>query len=374
MKGKGIYKNFRSSFHGLIDIPKIKKKEHLRKIVEAELLRRNDIPKPFYFSLVLPEDPSSPVPQGKASICVVGAEEVNSILEKDPSIPGIYTDEVAFSSFVSQKDKNPSYGIICYENEISIILFQSGIILYSTRIPRRTKDIGKPEVDTINSIIRYTMTIPRNPPSKIYIHCKGEEAVEGLILPVEAVDSFSIVEEEVKGYNLIPREFIETRLVSKYSTLFSVFAVSLSIIMLLYSLFLYKRIKANESYLARKKNEESILISTFRDYLTLKKTFQKNMGNVERYISIKSSFEPLISVASALKLISPRNVYIKRVVALKDYITISGTITGKSYSESYLTFLNLLQDMKKRFNLVSESFNPESKEFQLVFKGIQGKK
>ncbi len=363
MGSKVVYRNFRSSFYTTIELPRLESKKYLEKLIEAELEEREDIPKPFYLSFKIISQKEESV---KVSVCVVKKEEIDAVVQENPNVKAIYTDEAAFMSYLSEKDTGPSYGVIVYEKEISLFLFEKEAILYSTRLPKSSENLTAKDIEAINSVIRHTVSLSSETPKKIHIFAKTKEIPGTLMLPYELTDTFKVVENRIKSYNLMPSSFLKKRFLEKYITILSTVMISISTVLLILSAANIKRSEPIKSKTREK--EVEFALQTFKDYLELKRMFSKTLGNVENYVTIKSSFGPVLRMAEAIEIITKNGADITKAVALREAITVNGIVSGATYSESYLLFLNILSHLKGKFDLISESFNPENGRFQIVFK------
>ncbi len=331
--------DFPSSFHGLIEIRKVKPK-FLRRVIEFELSKRADIPKPFVFSYKIYEELEDRL---KVSVCVVSKDRIDSILSSDPEVDIILTEEVAYFSFLCKRFKGPAWGGIIGEDSISLFLYHKGCLIYSTKIPFFSK-FDHAVVESVNSVLRHAAGIVEPFPERIFI--KGEvpqDFLEKIIIDAEVLsETYEVEIDLVKDYNLIPVEVLKERRFKHWEKRLSLALsfINLSLLVFIcYTVWQYHlisvKINRNERVLKKAASEIQSLYA-LRDIYNEKKAFLNLLKDS------KKSFYKFLHLYSIYSLIHGEGIKIKSIEIKGNVAKIEGSIEANSRSVKYVKFLNLL--------------------------------
>ncbi len=360
--------DFPSAYHGIIEVRKIKKK-YLKKLIEAELSKRSDIPKPFAFSYKICEETDNIY---KVSVCVVSKEKLEEVLRSFPEVTYIFTEEVAFSSYLMEKFQAPAWGAIVKEKEMLLFLFNEGCVVYSTRVPI-VSGFDDVFVEAVNSVLRYAVGVLGFLPDKLFISGSiPSEVLNNLILDCELVDwEGEVVLNLVEDYNLLPDEIKEERKTLKLYKSFALFMILVNLILLGYCGFLLKDFIDVKKQIEKNNAKLEELSLKYERLKRLREIYKERKKILEIVAEGKKSLSVVNHLYSVFSYLVGEGIKVKEMEAKEKFIFVKGSIEAKSKAMGYLRYLDMVGALTSKFKIIERSFSPESGAFSISLELIQ---
>ena len=363
---KIVAEHFDSVFFGTVETPKIKKRRFLKKLIELELGKKTDIPKPFSLSFRIYETREEKI---ISSVCVVKREEIDKILEEAPDVEVILPKEALFLNLC---DEFPSFwGILCTQEELSFVLVDKSALIYGTRLPV----VGSEDVlvDSINSVLRYAVSLTGQMPDVLLADVGCEDLLIGikekLLIPIKFVVLEGLYSESLLDYNLIPDDVVEERRRRKWEKLLIRLNAGFSLMGLLFCAFFgwkYFQIKVQvDKNYAKLEREYKV----YKQIVDMRKELDRKLS----LLKYKQSFNKLKIAFDVINLAVNPGWEFSSVRVGKEVI-IRGKMKGRTKHEKYLKFLSFVSKVSEFFNVKSQSFDPEKGEFSLIISILESER
>jgi len=355
--------DFPSAYHGLLEIGKVKE-AYLKKIVEKELSRRSDIPKPFAFSYKIYEEARTSF---KLSICVVSKDKVDEVVKTFPDVTHIFTEEVAFSSYLMNMFSGPAWGALVKEREVSLFLYHEECVVYSTRIPI-VSGFDDVLVESINSVLRYAVGILGFLPEKFFI--RGDvprQLLSGFILDSQLVDwNGELFLEFIEDYNLLPDEIKAERKNIRFFRAFALCIILFNLILAGYGVYLFKNYVAVKREIARNEIKIDKLRLKYEKLKKLKKIYEEKRRVVETIDKGKKSLDSVNYLYSVFSYLVGEGIRVSEADIKERVLSVRGVITAKSKAMAYLRYLDIANVLSSHFKILKRDFSPEDGSFYFV--------
>lgn len=352
--------DFPSAYHGILEVGKVKEK-YLKKVLEKELSRRSDIPQPFAFSYKVYEEMRTVF---RLSVCVVSKEKVDEVIKSCPDVTHIFTEEVAFSSYLMKHFSGPAWGAIVKEREVSLFLYHEGCVVYSTRVPI-VSGFDEVFVESVNSVLRYAVGMLGHLPEKFFL--KGsvpDEILDSFILDTELVDwNGEVFLEFIEDYNLLPDEIkTERRTVSLYR-FFAFVIILINFVLLGYCGYLIKNYVDLKREIAENDVKIERLKLKYERLERLKKIYEKKKRIVEAIERGRESLAKLNHLYAVFSYLVGEGIQVKEAEIKGDVLSIRGVIKAKSKAMAYLRYLDVVNALASHFKILKRDFAPGSGTF-----------